>query len=133
MNSASLAEYGLVEWVPFHPGNERALLARAPRRPGIYVIRWRITAVDLASDSDLLYIGSAANQQGLNMRLRQYFHPGPTQRTNKRILEMISDSTDFEIAFVVTSGPARAKGLEAELLEQYERDHRKLPPWNLRR
>jgi excinuclease UvrABC nuclease subunit len=82
--------------------------------------------------SDVLYVGSATNAQGLKTRLRQYFHPGPTQRTNKRIMALVADCTDFEVAFVETKSIPDAKMLEATILEKYERDHGELPPQNLR-
>jgi hypothetical protein len=67
------------------------------------------------------------------MRLRQYFHPGWRQATNLRILALVRQSTEFELGFVAVASPAKAKALEAELLERYERDHGELPPENRRR
>lgn len=133
MNSSDLQSDGFTRWWPFSPVQEKVLLARAPRRPGVYAIRRSEPYSRARGVSDLVYIGSAANQQGLQMRLRQYFHPGPTQATNRRILALVRKADDFEVAFVVTLSPAKAKALEAELLERYELDHAELPPMNLRR
>lgn len=133
VNSLDLNNYGFGRWWPFNLAGEKNLLGNVPRNPGVYAVRHRQPYRRATGESDLLYIGSAANQQGLNMRLRQYFHPGPTQATNKRILTLVGKSADFEVSFVVTPSPARARGLEAELLERYESDHGELPPQNLRR
>ncbi len=133
MNSLELASYGLEKWMAFNLINEKNLLANTPPRLGVYAIRRRNPYRLRKGESDLVYIGSAANQQGLSMRLRQYFHPGPTQATNRRILNLVEKSNDFEVAFAVVSSPAKAKALEAELLERYEADHAGLPPENLRR
>ena len=94
MRSTELAEYGLRSWVTFNQAGEKALLAALPTRPGVYVMRCRRDYQRAVGSSDVLYVGSATNAQGLKTRLRQYFHPGPTQRTNKRIMALVADCTD---------------------------------------
>jgi hypothetical protein len=98
----------------------------------VYVIRRRQDYQRRVGESDILYVGSAVNQQGLKIRIRQYFHPGPTQRTNKRILALIADSAEFELAYVEAKSIPEAKTLEATILDNYERDHAELPPENKR-
>jgi hypothetical protein len=68
----------------------------------------------------------------LKGRILQYFHPGHAQRTNKRILDRVSNSSGCCLAFAVTKSIPEAKMLEASLLEKYEVDHGELPPENLR-
>jgi hypothetical protein len=99
----------------------------------VYVIRRRQSYQRRLGESDICYVGSAVNQQGLKMRIRQYFHPGPTQLTNKRILALVGDSSEFELAFVEGESMPQAKMLEATILDNYERDHAQLPPENKRR
>jgi hypothetical protein len=48
----------------------------------------------------------------LKNRLRQYFHLGPTQRTNIRILHLVGDRCDFEVAVAPTGPIPDAKFLE---------------------
>lgn len=133
MDSASLANGGFVLWLPFNLSGERRLLEQTPQRFGAYVVRRRIPYPRAVGESDVMYIGVAANEKGLQQRLRQYFHPGATQRTSKRILAIVGNSDQYEVAWVCTESRAKAKILEAELLEEYERQHRSLPPENLRR
>jgi hypothetical protein len=133
MTSSELVAHGFERWFPFNPHVKDELLINTPRLPGVYVIRRNSLYERKRGSSDLTYVGAACNRQGLNMRLRQYFHPGPTQSTNKRILALISAAAEFEIAFVPVATPARAKALEAGILEQYEAEHGALPPENLRR
>jgi len=133
MMSSDLAGYGFGPWWPFSRLQERTLLATVPKAIGAYAIRRREPFQRVLGQSDLLYVGCATNAQGLNLRLRQYFHPGPTQRTNRRILEVIGTSGDFEVAVAVSESIAAARALEATLLERYERDHGELPPENRRR
>lgn len=132
MRSSELRQYGLTSWTLFNRAGEKALLALVPEHPGVYVLRCCRDYQLVKGSSDILYVGSATNAQGLKMRLRQYFHPGPSQRTNKRILAVVGECSDFEVAFVRTRSIPDAKMLEATILEVYERDHGELPPQNLR-
>jgi hypothetical protein len=109
------------------------LLLRVPADPGVYVIRWQTPHPRVRGASELVYIGSAINAQGLRMRLRQYFHPGHLQKTNLRIQELVGVSTDYEVSFAVCPSAGSARPLEADLLARYEDDHGELPPQNRRR
>jgi hypothetical protein len=79
-----------------------------------------------------VYIGSACNQNGLRGRISQYFSPGPTPITNRRILALIGESADYEIGWLAVAVKSRAVGLEQELLERYFTDHGERPPQNLK-
>jgi hypothetical protein len=68
----------------------------------------------------------------LKNRLRQYFHPGPTQSTNIRILNLIGGSSDFEVSVAPTGSVPDTKFLESTLLAAYEAVHGELPPENKR-
>jgi excinuclease UvrABC nuclease subunit len=109
------------------------MLSQVPSSPGAYAIRCVTAYPRRIGSSDILYFGSATNQQGLKNRLRQYFHPGQTQRTNLRILGLIGNCSDFEVSVAATESIPKAKFLEATLLEQYEAEHGELPPENKRR
>jgi hypothetical protein len=78
---------------------------------------WRLCR----SDND----GSACNQNGLRGRISQYFSPGPTQITNKRILALVAEADHYEIGWCAVAAKSRAVGLEQELLERYFTDHGK--------
>jgi hypothetical protein len=131
VDSSHLIRKGFGAWMPFNRLGERALLVAAPPGHGVYCIRVRGPRVALgAGHSDIIYIGSAANRQGLRTRLRQYFHPGPTQWTNRRLLARCGDSDHYEAAFVLSDSPAAAKCLEAELLHSFQREHGQLPEEN---
>ena len=132
MNSAELVNDGFVHWQPFHPANEQAIRASTPEKPGVFVIRRRQVYHRLTGQSDIVYIGSATGQRGLNNRLGQIFHLGRDQPTNPRLLALLEKSTDYEVAVAVTSTQREASGLKARLLNQYKREHSVLPPENRR-
>ena len=123
MRSPDLCQLGFGSWFRFNRSGERSLVAAAPAKPGVYALRCCGDYQRIAGTSDILYFGSATNREGLKKRLYQYFHPGPTQQTNKRILTMVADCADFEVALVETKSIPEAKMLEATLLEKYETDH----------
>ena len=104
-----------------------------PNNPGVYAIRCCRDFTRRVGTSDILYFGKGTNQNGLKHRIRQYFSPGHSQRTNLRLVALIGDSADYELAYVATSSMAAAVALEATLLELYEADHGELPPENPRR
>lgn len=133
MTSEDLSSAGFSDWLPFNCRTKKELLRSVPKTFGVYVIRRDKPFSRVRGTSDILYIGSAANQQGLHGRTGQYFSPGPTQWTNKRILALVGDSTNFQIAWLEAETIAKAKSLEQELLELYLGEHGELPPENLRR
>ncbi|HLZ71735.1 MAG TPA: hypothetical protein VKV26_17670 [Dehalococcoidia bacterium] len=132
MDSIQLAERGFGNWHGFAPNHEDALVSMLPSQPGVYAIRRRTPICRFIGSSDLAYIGSASNLRGLKGRIRQYFHPGPTQYTNQRIRALIAASPDYEIGYVRTDTAMAAVMLESTLLERYEAEHGELPPLNHR-
>src|SRR5437870_5447990 len=104
MNSAGLLHRGFSAWLRFNRANERQILEAAPTEPGVYCIRCTAEVFSFnKGQSDILYIGSAANRGGIRTRLRQYLHPGHAQRTNLRMLARCGESDDYQVAFTVTS------------------------------
>ena len=131
MNSDDLRGRGFVFWTRFNRKSESLVIQTAPEAEGVYAIRRTLPFDRARGGSDILYIGSAFNQVGgLRTRCRQYFHPGSSQSTNKRILALCGDCNDFEISFLTVKS---AKGFESDLLHLYEADHGELPPENRRR
>jgi excinuclease UvrABC nuclease subunit len=133
MKSSDLSSYGFSAWLSFSKAGKPQLIASLPSRPGVYAIRWCREFVRKKGTSDILYFGKGTNQQGIKHRIRQYFSPGHLQKTNLRLLALIGDSSDYELAYVETKSGAEAIGLEATLLEKYEEEHGELPPENKRR
>jgi hypothetical protein len=115
---------GLSNWFTF---NEQ-VLEKVPAKKGVYVIR--LTGARkigrLNGESDIMYIGSNESEGGLGQRLFHYFHPGPTQWTNRRV-HVLSKKYSMEIAWSVCSD---AVNLESRLLNEYFKDHDELPPIN---
>jgi len=132
MQSSDLQNHGFGTWFSFNRASEASLWSQVPNRPGAYAIRCSTPYHRRIGSSDILYFGSATNAQGLKNRLRQYFHPGPTQRTNIRLLKLVGDCSDFEVAVSPTVTIPDAKFLESTLLAAYETDHGELPPENKR-
>ena len=115
---------GISEWRPFDKEN----LKSAPGQHGIYIFRMAQAKRfgRLKGTSDILYIGSTKGSRGLRGRLQQYFSPGPTQWTNKRIRAM-TKKYNMEIAWCPY---AEAGNLELQLLRRYFEEHDELPPLN---
>ena len=132
MNSSDSLGEGFAAWQRFRPDSEHTLIASLPAAAGVYVIRRRRPFGRFVGETDIAYIGSAASVQGLKGRIRQYFHPGPTQRTNQRIRALIERTDDLELSFVECPSPDDARKLEKRLLSQYDTEHGELPPLNRR-
>ncbi len=102
--------------------------------PGVYIILLGGSEPRLRGNSDIAYIGKATNLKGLRGRVRQYFHPGPTQRTNKAMNQRLcGDACVLRIGFISADSAASARRLESDLLIQFEREHQQLPPYNRQR
>ncbi len=130
MNSGDLMSLGFTAWQPIDLAHEQALIATLPRQFGVYVIRRNQPIGRFQGQSDIAYIGKAANAGGLRERIRQYFHPGPTQPTNWRVLNLVINGAGFELAFVTCNTAQAAKDLDSQLLIQYDAAHLELPPLN---
>ena len=134
MNSNDLGDMGFCSWLPFGLPTKKSLLSKVPRSMGVYAFRHAEPFSRVRGSSDILYIGSATNRNGLRGRIGQYFSPGPTQRTNQRILALITQEKGaYSVSWVETHEIARAKAFEQDLLGKYLQEHGELPPQNLRR
>ena len=132
MKSSDLKSHGFTKWIPFSLEEKDRVLSALPREKGTYVIRKLTEFGRLMGSSDIIYIGSAINNDGIRSRVRHYFHPGPTQLTSQRINSLFSRILDLEISWVTETPTNLARGLETQLLEIYKGDHIELPPLNRR-
>lgn len=132
MNSSDLLAQGFRVWQRFAPQSEGTLIPSLPAARGVYVIRSKQSFGRFIGEADIVYIGSATNKGGLKQRIRQYFHPGPTQWTNRRILDLIKWADDFELSFVECETANNATNMEKRLLDQYYAEHGEFPPQNRR-
>lgn len=132
MTTSDLEKEGFVAWMAFNRLGKAELLRKVPSQFGVYVVRATKEIKRIRGESDIVYIGSACNQNHLRGRISQYFSPGPTQITNRRMLTLIGESTEFEIGWLAVAIKSRAVGLEQEFLERYFTDHGERPPQNFK-
>jgi hypothetical protein len=134
MNAIDLTNRGFGIWASFARACERDLLAGLPIAPGVYVILLPTEQPRRHGHSDIGYIGRAVNQNGVRGRVRQYFHPGPTQSTNIAMRQRLSaPDCALRLGFITTDTSATAKRLESDLLIAFEAEHGELPPFNRQR
>jgi len=120
--------------MPFSCNTESVVLPGLPVSPGVYVIILGQPEQRRIGVSDIAYIGKATNQNGLRGRIRQYFHPGPTQSTNLAMKQRLqSAGCALRISFIAVNSVAATKRLESDLLLQFEKEHGELPPYNRQR
>lgn len=130
MDSYDLIPRGFKTWYNFDLLIQNDLLENLPNRMGVYVIIVNRLFGRLRGSSDIFYIGSATNQYGIRFRIRQYFHPGQTQRTNLRIRENLMSNEWFKLSYVIKKNKSSAKNFEKQLLKAYKMQHGELPPLN---
>lgn len=134
MDADSLSARGFIGWELFSVATEHNILGGLPIASGVYAIVLSANKVCRRGSSDIGYISRAINQGGLRGRIRQYFHPGPTQTTNIIMKERLSDSTlSLRLGYIITAAKAEAKRLESDLLLEFETQHGQLPPYNRQR
>jgi hypothetical protein len=124
MDSEALRSEGFSQWHPFREGVEE----RASQDWGVFVIRTVDTKCLSKSDSDIEFIGKAQNWKGLQNRLYQIFHPGPSQSTNAR-LKKKAQTGGLEVTWKKTDNPGEEK---KRLLQRFLEDHGHYPRLNLR-
>ncbi len=134
MDSGFLKDHGIRMCARFAIGCERELLEDLPTSFGVYVILLKVSEQRRRGVSDIAYMGRAVNKNGIRGRVRQYFHPGPTQTTNIAMKQRLSaPDCALRLGFVTTPTDAAAKRLESDLLIQFEAEHGELPPYNRQR
>jgi hypothetical protein len=131
MDSTCLPSLGVSSWMPLVCTTERIVLAGLPTTRGVYVIVLPTPEQRRRGASDIAYIGRATNRNGLQGRIRQYYHPGPTQSTNQAMKQRLyAEGCALRLGFVVSDSATR---LESDLLERFEAEHDELPPFNKQR
>lgn len=133
MDSSSLQALGIGFWREFSFSNEQELIEHLPALPGVYVVLLPSAHGRRRGASDIAYIGKATNQQGLRGRIRQYFHPGPTQRTNIAMNQRLRSSLPLRLGCIAVPSAKDATRVESELLLKFEAQHGELPPFNRQR
>lgn len=134
MDSTALKVHGISNWGAFARLAERQLLSTLPTSPGVYVIVLAQPEQRRRGASDIAYLGRAGNQNGLRGRVRQYFHPGPTQGTNIAMRQRIwAPGCALQLGFAATDTTVMARRLESDLMLQFEKEHGELPPYNRQR
>ena len=131
MDSTTLRELGFGPWAPISSREEARLLEALPVSCGVYAFLLAQSMARRLGTSDIAYIGKATNQNGLRGRVRQYFHPGPSQSTNIAMRRRL-DAADCSLllSFVASASAIVAARLEADLLAQFKAEHAELPPYN---
>jgi hypothetical protein len=119
MAADDLTVYGFGEWHPFTLRNERALLDALPKGKGVMAIR-RLNGGD-GEPEVVCFAAGANNWGGVQMRVRQMYHPGRQQSTNLRIKAALEQDNDLELAWTLCANEAACKQLRNRLVEQYER------------
>ena len=130
MDSNSLGQKGFERWQDFSLKAEATLTTGLPASNGVYVIKNDTSFGRFVGESDIIYIGSANNENGLRGKILQYFKPGPTQSTNKRINGILHLRPGLKISYVLKPSTDDANALESSLLKEYDRQHGELPPAN---
>ena len=103
-----------------------------PDKTGVYVFRLNGEFCRLKGKTDILYIGSSKST--LKKRLRFYNKPGPSQPTSQRLHKLLNmkEYKDVEIGWCIYKED-EVRNIENILLEQFNKEHHELPPWNRKR
>lgn len=132
MTSSDLRTEGIVSWCRFTPDRQSEVLRKAPLDYGVIVVRKTTPESRLRGESDIIFVGTAANDKGIRQRINEFFSPGPSQTTHHRVLALIQDSGEYEIGWCVLRTKVEAAPLKRRLLERFFQEHGELPPQNLR-
>jgi len=111
----------------------RGISKKAPREPGIYVFRLQKKFGRPRGETEILYIGRT--QRDLRETIRHYVNPGPSQKTNKRIHDLLCKDTykgKVEIGWCIRQ-KEEVKKLKRDFLDEFEKLYGRLPRWNLRK
>ena len=130
MDSNSLSQKGFERWQDFSLKAEATLSTGLPTSNGVNIIKNSKSFGRFVGEYDIIYIGSASNENGLRVTILQYFKPEPMQSTNKRINRILHLRPGLKISYVLKPSTDDANALESSLLKEYDRQHGKLPPAN---
>ena len=125
MNRSELIARGFDRSIPFDPWGATSGCSSLPLTPGVYGI------CAAGPDSEVIYIGCAANARGLRGRILQYFRPGPSQHTNHRVRNFIGSSGNAYLLFYRSAASSQqARTLEYQILTDFVHQNRRLPRLN---
>lgn len=134
MDTTTLKDLPPVVWYPFSLENSAEIRKIAPHQPGIYIIRFQKQFRRFFGKTDIAYIGRAklgkSRRKGLNRRMCEYFDLTPHRSTCYRVMTWIEKIGHFEIAFFPFSTDTEAINKETLFLQQFEKEHAELPPFN---
>ena len=130
MDSNTLSRKGVERWQGFNLKAEATLSSGLPTFHGVYVITNDISFGRFVGESDIVFIGAASGENGLRGRILEYFNPGPTQSTNKRINGILHLRSGLKISYVLKPSADDANALVSSLLNEYDKQHGELPPAN---
>lgn len=102
-------------------------IANAPQQKGVYVIRkakGQLLSL-IRGKSDILYIGSTEEKNGLKGRLERYFQHS-AKGTDLRV-QQFATKYQTEIAWCVCD---KSYNFETDLNQQFQKDHDMLPTLN---
>lgn len=134
MDSSVLERMAFGSWCSFGAVSESRVLRELPESPGVYAVLLPHAEERRIGSSDIAYVGKATNRHGLRGRVRQYFHPGPTQSTNIQMkARLVERECALRIGFAVSISASAAARLESDLLIRFEGEHGELPPFNRQR
>ena len=107
-----LAENGLADWHVM--SDECKLLSLLPSNIGVFVI----TKVgNEGQEIEFIHCGIGVNQKGLKNRIRQIYHPGPTQSTNQNIKNRLDSGQALQLSYKVCESNYAAKELKAKIMK----------------
>ena len=126
MDSNDLRSYGFTSWKNLSILAKNKGTSISPI-PGIYVFKLNKVFGRLQKMSDILYIGSTDN---LYRRIYGNYIRGSGGGTTQRIYTYLNNLkylNKTEVSYIPSNNP---KYIEKKLLDEYEKDHHELPPWN---
>lgn len=103
-------------------------MCKIPKQSGVYTIFHEKILTHIIGESDIVYIGKS--DEDLQKRLKEYFNPGPSQETNKKINRFLRIKGKKWILVIPVVNKAEARDFENELLKKFRNDHLTLPPLN---
>lgn len=134
MKYSDLTSRGFGALVSFTASAEKTVLTSLPALLGVYVVVLPQCAACQRGESDIAYIGKSTNANGIRGRVRQYYHPGPTQSTNITMnARLLEQGCSLRLGFITASSKAVTQRLESDLLPEFESQHNQFPLFNRQR
>lgn len=132
MTSSDLQADGFYTWLLFNRASGSAVTEQAPRGKGVVVIRRKTLEQRRTGESDIIFVGVAANYSGVRQRLSEVLHPGHLQSTHLRLLALVARSDEYQVGWTLTGSKDEAEALKKRILEKFFHDHTELPRENKR-